>query len=102
MVRSTGLDHQDFEAEQYRISPLEPSRAMEDPAFYYSFAVIDMDSKEVLRVYVYSEWENEMLSLPAQAMDQKASFAQLREHCKPVQSSKRVYLEFPRLYRWQT
>lgn len=100
IMQNTGLDRKDFSAEQYTLFQLEPPLPAEDPGFYMLFAAIDEQTKEVLRLYAFSEKRNELLSYPAEGFEEGQSFDSIKKRCTPYHPSEKVNPNFPRMYRW--
>lgn len=99
ILRETGLDQCDFSAEEYTLYQVEPMIPFDSPEFYFTFAAIDTKSKEILRLYAYSETENEIISFPAEQFEAGRTFAELKEKSVPFHGAKQVNAGFPNLYR---
>lgn len=100
VLKETGLDQHDFSVEEYALFQMEQGIPPEDPDFYFQFAAIDFDTKEILRLYAYSEKKNEIISFPVEAFVKGRPFEELKERSSLFQGAKRVQIDFPKLYQW--
>lgn len=100
LLETTGLDEADFSSSKYGVFQVESGLSLDDPDFYFVFVAIDTESKEKLRMYAYSEKQNELLSFPVEEYVKGRTFYELKQACSRFYSSKRTGMRFPKLFRW--
>ena len=102
ILQKTGMDEFDFSSKEYSLFQLEQTVPYDSPDFYFLFAAIDTHSKDVLRLYAYSDIENTLISFPAEEFKENISFNELEEKSSPFYGAKKMYMEFPKMLRQGT
>lgn len=100
ILKTSGLDEADFGTRDYALLQLEEVNLPSSSPTFYQYAAVDLNTKDVLRLYAYSEREHMIVSYPPEEFDPYHAFDYLLSRAEPFTQQKQYHLEFPELYRW--